>query len=162
MRRLSMSVAVALAVATMLLPATVLAGNQRPMSGSFTVGLVPAAPRCGPNALTIAVEGSGIGTHLGRFTGAGSNCTSFDLATSEVPISDGIALFVAADGSTITTHYQGTQHAPVAGVATTEVTHTVVGGTGRFTDASGVWASSGTIDFTTGLSSATVSGWLGY
>ena len=162
MRRLTLSVAVALAVATMLLPATVLAGNQRPMSGSFTVGLVPAVPRCGPNALTIAVEGSGIGTHLGRFTGGGSNCTSFDLATSEVPISDGIALFVAADGSTITTRYQGTQHAPVAGVATTEVTHTVVGGTGRFADASGVWASSGTIDFLTGLSSATVQGWISY
>jgi hypothetical protein len=47
-------------------------------------------------------------------------------------------------------------------VATIVATHTVVGGTGRFADASGVWESQGTIDFATGTSSATLSGWVNY
>ena len=72
------------------------------------------------------VKGTGIATHLGRFTGGGTNCTSFDLATTTVPIADGVATFVAADGSTIRTHYEGIQHAPVAGIATIEATHTAI------------------------------------
>jgi hypothetical protein len=161
MRRLSITIAFA-AAALLAVAGPMAASDQRPMSGRFTVGVVPTDPRCGPNALTIGFEGSGIATHLGRFTGAGTNCTSFDLATSQVPISDGVALFVAADGSTITTNYEGTQHAPVAGVASIEATHTVVRGTGRFAGASGVWQSTGTIDFVTGLSSATLWGWVSY
>lgn len=163
MKRLGFMVALALAVAaTALLPAAASAGDRRPMQGSFTVGVVPADQRCGPNALTIAFQGSGIGTHLGRFTGGGSNCTTFDLATSSVPIYDGSATFEAADGSTITTQYEGSQQAPVNGVATITATHTIVAGTGRFAGAAGVWQSSGTIDFLTGTSSAAVSGWLSY
>ena len=156
-------VGIALAVAALLaMPSLVAAADARPMTGQFTVGVVPTAPRCGANMLTIGFEGSGIATHLGRFTGGGTNCTSFELATASVPIADGVAVFVAADGSSITTHYEGTQHAPVAGVATIEATHTVVGGTGRFAGAAGVWASTGTIDFLTGTSSASLTGWIDY
>ena len=159
----SFAIAAVLSLITALtISAATLGADQRPMSGGFTVGVVPVEQRCGPGALTIGFEGAGIATHLGRFTGSGTNCTSFDLATQSVPIYDGIATFLAADGSTITTHYEGTQQAPVAGVATVEATHTVVGGTGRFAGASGTWPSSGTIDFTTGSSSATLSGWITY
>lgn len=162
MKRLAISSAVTLALLAAILPVVVVAAGQRPMNGWFTVSVVPVDQRCGPNELTIAFEGAGVATHLGRFRGEGANCTTFDLLTQAVPISDGIATFVAADGSTITTHYQGTQHAPVAGVATIVATHTVVGGTGRFADASGVWESQGTINFATGTSSATLSGWVSY
>jgi hypothetical protein len=79
-----------------------------------------------------------------------------------VPIADGIAHFVAADGSTITTHYEGTQQAPVDGIAIVDATHTIVGGTGRFADAAGEWQATGTIDFLTGTSTATLSGWITY
>jgi hypothetical protein len=62
----------------------------------------------------------------------------------------------------IMTRYEGTQEAPVNGIAAVSATHTIVGGTGRFTGAAGVWQSAGTIDFTTGLSSSTVWGWISY
>jgi hypothetical protein len=132
------------------------------MHGSFSVGVVAVEQRCGSNALTIGFEGDGIATHLGRMEGTGSNCTTFDLATSAVPISDGLATFVAADGSSISTSYEGTQAAPVAGRATTTTTFTVLSGTGRFEGASGSWTSSGVLDFATGQFDGSFSGWIGY
>ncbi len=161
MNRLSLGIGLAMMVA-LPLAGSAAAGNQRPMAGGFTIGVVPAEQRCGPAALTLGFEGTGIATHLGAFTGGGTNCTTFGFITSDVPIYDGIATFVAADGSTVTTHYSGTQRAPVAGIAAVEATHIVVDGTGRFAGASGVWESAGTIDFATGTSSATLSGWVSY
>lgn len=159
-RSLAIATAVALLMAVSL-SASALAGSYRPISGHFTVGVVPVEQRCGSN-LTIGFEGTGIATHLGRMSGQGSNCTEVSLATSSVDIWDGIATFVAADGSTITTHYDGVQTAPDAGVAATVVTNTVVSGTGRFADAEGSWTQTGEIDFTTGLFSGSFSGWIVY
>ena len=161
MRPIAGSLALAL-LAALTLSASVLAGDQRPMEGSYTIGVAPAEQRCGPNALTIGFEGVGIATHLGRMTGTGSNCTGFALTTESVGIWDGIATYVAADGSSVTVSYEGVQQAPVAGVATSLTTSTVVSGTGRFEGAQGSWTASGTIDFTTGLVSDTFSGWISY
>lgn len=140
----------------------VAADERRPMHGNYTVGVGPVEQRCGPNALTIGFEGVGIATHLGRMEGTGSNCTSFDLTTNAVPIWDGVATFVAADGSSISTTYEGAQDAPVDGRATTATTFTVVSGTGRFEGATGSWTSSGVIDFTTGRFRGSFSGWISY
>jgi hypothetical protein len=161
MRSAALSLALAL-LAALTLSASVLAGDQRPMHGHYTIGVVPVEQRCGPNALTIGFEGVGIATHFGRMTGTGSNCTEFTLATESVGIWDGIATYDAADGSSVTVSYQGVQQAPVAGVATSFTTNTVVSGTGRFEGARGSWTASGTIDFTTGLVSDTFSGWISY
>ena len=138
------------------------AGEQRPMNGHYTISVVPVEQRCGPNALTIGFEGEGIATHLGRMSGIGSNCTSFSLATEAVPIWDGLATFVAADGSSITMTYAGAQAAPVNGTATASNTFTVVSGTGRFEGAAGTWASSEVIDFTTGIDRGSFSGSISY
>jgi hypothetical protein len=162
MRR-SLALATALALlAAASLSASGLAGTERPISGQFTVGVVPVEQRCGPNALTIGFEGAGIATHLGRMTGTGSNCTEFSLATESVGIWDGVATFIAADGSSFTVHYEGVQAAPVAGVAWTETINTVESGTGRFEGAEGSWTQSGQIDFTTGLFSGSFSGSISY
>ena len=160
-RSLALATAVAL-LSTISLSASASAGNDRPISGHFTVGVVPVEQRCGPNALTIGFEGTGIATHLGRMTGHGSNCTSFSLATESVGIWDGVATFVAADGSSLTVGYEGVQAAPVAGIAGTVTTNTIVSGTGRFEDAEGSWTQSGEIDFTTGLFSGSFSGSIEY
>lgn len=144
------------------LAASVAAGEQRPMHGQYTVAVVPVDQRCGPNALTIGFEGVGIATHFGRMEGTGSNCTSFNLATEAVPIWNGLATFVAADGSSITANYQGAQDAPVDGRATAASTFTVISGTGRFEGATGTWPSSGVIDFTTGTFHGSFSGWVSY
>ena len=144
------------------LAAPVAAGEQRPMHGHYTISVVPVAQRCGPDALTIGFAGVGIATHLGYMEGTGSNCTSFDLTTEAVPIWDGLATFVAADGSSITMSYEGAQDAPVAGRATAANTFTVISGTGRFEDATGSWTSSELIDFTTGIDLGAFSGWISY
>jgi hypothetical protein len=144
------------------LAAPVAAAEVRPMSGQFTAVGVAVDPRCGPNALTLGFEIQGTATHLGSLTGSGSNCTEFTLATSAVEIWDGVATFTAADGSTITTVSEGEQAAPVAGRAGFLIDHTVIGGTGRFASASGLWIVSGVIDFTNGTLAGQVTGWLYY
>ena len=162
MRR-SIAIATALAlIATLSLSMATLAGERRPMSGGFTVAVVPAEQRCGPNALTIAFEGAGRATHFGRMTGTGSNCTEFSLATDAVAIWDGISTYVAADGSSVTVAYEGVQQAPSNGTASTTTSNTIVSGTGRFADAEGQWTGTGVIDFTTGLFTGTFSGWISY
>ena len=154
-------------VGAVLLLAAALAGpvgadQRRPMDGGYTIGVVPVEQRCGPGALTIGFERVGIATHLGRMTGAGSNCTSFNLTTEAVPIWNGLATFVAADGSSISMTYEGAQDAPVGGKATAANTFTIVSGTGRFEGATGSWTSSEVIDFTTGVDRGTFSGWISY
>lgn len=157
LRTIALAVVASLALAT-----TAFASNERPMSGGFTVAVVPVDQRCGPNALTIGFEGSGIARHLGRMTGTGSNCTEFSLSEDAVAIWDGIATYVAADGSAITVAYEGVQQTPVGGVALATTTSTVISGTGRFEGATGAWEGSGTIDFITGLFTGTFSGWVAY
>ena len=165
-RRLFMRRTVGSLVAVMLLvavtAASASAGDQRPMKGSYTIAVVPVEQRCGPNALAIGFEGVGIATHLGRMEGTGSNCTSFNLTTDAVPIWDGLATFVAADGSSITMTYEGAQDAPVNGVASAANTFTVISGTGRFEGASGSWTSAEVIDFTTGIDRGSFAGWISY
>ena len=161
MRNLTTSTVLALAL-VMAMGASVAAGEQRPMKGRYTISVVPVEQRCGPNALTIGFEGVGIATHLGRMEGTGSNCTSFNLTTDAVPIWDGLATFVAADGSSITMSYEGAQDAPVAGRATAANTFTVISGTGRFEGATGSWTSAEVIDFATGIDVGSFSGWISY
>ena len=143
-----------------VLPTT--ASEQRPFSGELTGIGIQAAQRCGPDALTLGHQVSGVATHLGRFTGTGTNCTEFTLATEAVAIWDGIVTVTAADGSTLTLSLEGSQSAPVAGVASYTHTDTVIAGTGRFAEATGVLVLTGTIDFNTFAITGTVSGWLSY
>jgi hypothetical protein len=149
-----------LLAATLALPAA--AGVQRPMKGSFSGAPAGTEQRCGPDALTIAFTLSGTATHLGKFTGSGSNCTEPDFFADEAAIWDGLTVIEAADGSTLTLDATGLQQAPVNGVALYSHTDNVLSGTGRFANAEGVLTVSGSIDFTTGTISGTVEGWLSY
>jgi hypothetical protein len=161
MTRFIVSTGLALALALgAVLPAS--ATEQRPFSGQFTGRGIQVDQRCGPDALTLGFEVSGVARHLGHFTGTGTNCTEFTLATEAVAIWDGIVTIRAADGSTLTLTAEGSQGAPLAGVASYTQTDTVVAGTGRFADAAGVLVLTGTIDFSTFAVTGTVSGWLSY
>ena len=150
--------ALAFALGTVL-PAA--AAERRPFSGEFTGLGIQADQRC-PGALTIGHQVSGVATHIGRFTGTGTNCTEFTFATESVAIWDGIVTIRAADGSTLTLTAEGSQSAPVAGIASYTHTDTVVSGTGRFADATGVLVLTGTIDFSTFAVTGSVQGWLSY
>ena len=143
------------------LAAPTTASQQRPMEGTFTGAPALAEQRC-PDALTIGHEVSGTATHLGKFTGSGTNCTEFTFATESVAIWDGIVVIEAADGSTLLLTAEGRQEAPVNGVATYAHVDTIVGGTGRFADAAGVITVSGSIDFATFQITGSISGWLSY
>lgn len=149
-----------LLVAMLALP--VAGAEQRPMKGSFSGSPAAVEQRCGANALTIAFTLEGVGTHLGRFTGSGSNCTEPDFFMDSAAIWDGVTVIEAADGSTITLSADGLQEAPVNGVAAYSHTDRVLGGTGRFADAEGELTVRGRIDFTTGTITGTVEGWLSY
>ena len=156
------SILIAGLIVAAIVATPVAAADQRPMSGQFTARAAPTAPRCGPDALTIGFEIEGVATHLGSLTGTGSNCTEFTLTTNAVAVWDGLVTLTAADGSTVTSTYAGAQGAPVAGIAPFENTLTITGGTGRFSDADGVWTLTGTLDFTTGSIDGRVAGWLSY
>jgi hypothetical protein len=150
MRKLSRLALASLAL-TLAGAAPASAHQVRPMLGELRLTFTPASvQRCGPDALTLEFGGVGLATHLGRVSGTGSNCTELSLATGAVDIWDGVATYIAADGSTIQTSYAGTQQAPVAGTAVAITVHTVTGGTGRFADAAGSWTVSGSVDFATG------------
>jgi len=138
------------------------ADSARPMYGQISLTVVQADPRCGPDALTLGFTGVGNATHLGSISGSASNCTEFTLGTDAVDTWDGIATYVAADGSTLTTAYAGSQQAPVAGVASADTTHTVIGGTGRFVGATGLWTIRGQIDFVSSAFNGSIAGWIRY
>jgi len=162
MRRIIVSLALALTLVSALILPAAAAGEQRPVRGEFTGSGVAADQRCGPGSLTLGFVIRGVTTHLGRLTGSGTNCTEFTLGTEAVSIWDGMITLEAADGSTLIATYEGEQGQPVEGVATFSHTDTIVGGTGRFDGASGEWTVGGTIDFTDLTVSGTVSGWLSY
>ncbi len=155
--------AVALGAALAVLVAMPVLGSQaRPTSGRFTAQAVPAEPRCGTDALTLGFEIQGTAAQLGVLTGVGSNCTEPTLTTEAVDIWDGVALFTASDGSTLTSVGSGSQDSPIAGRAAFTVTYSITGGTGRFAGASGEWIVTGIIDFTTGQLVGEMTGWLAY
>jgi len=161
MKRVTISIALALTIAgALVLP--VAAGAQRPVRGQFFGSAIAVEQRCGPDALTLGFSVTGVTTHIGRLTAVGTNCTEFTLATQAVAIWDGIVTLEAADGSSLTTSFEGGQGLPANGLASFSHPHTIVGGTGRFEDATGEWTISGLIDFTAFTVSGTVSGWLSY
>jgi len=162
MKRLTISIALALTLGgALVLPAA--AAGQRPVHGQFSgSGVVPTEQRCGAEALTLGFVVTGVMTHLGQLTGSGTNCTTFGLATEAVPIWDGILTIEAADGSTLTLGYVGEQGAPVNGVATFSHADMILSGTGRFEGASGELTVAGLIDLVDLTVSGTVSGWLSY
>jgi hypothetical protein len=159
-RSLKITLALSL-LAGLAVPGTTLAGEERPVRGEFTISMTEATHECGAD-LPLAFAGSGVVSHLGRMTGSAAHCTEFGLFTEGVAIWDGVAVFVAADGSTITSNYSGWQDQPVGGVATVVTTHELVAGTGRFADVDGMWTLIGVIDFSAGASTGTFAGWISY
>jgi hypothetical protein len=161
MRRILGSLCLALALAGALTVPAV-AGDQRPFAGRFDGAGIAVEQRCGPAELTLGFAVTGEVTHLGRLSGSGTNCTEFTLGTQAVPIDDGIVTLVAADGSTLTTTFEGWQDAPDAGFATFSQDNVITGGTRRFAGASGELSISGVLDLVSFTVSGTVTGWISY
>lgn len=88
---------------------------------------------------------TGVATHLGQVSSivSGSACV-LDLATGTLAV-HGAAVHTAANGDTLDATWTGT----ISGTALA-LEITFVGGTGRFTDATGWASATGSMDFATG------------
>jgi hypothetical protein len=135
-RRASVILATFALVVTGLAPAALADEWSRPFKGTV-VGEVSFAPDAScPNFGGLRTDSDAVGiiSHLGRSRMASHHCTPAGPA-----ITDGEMTLIAADGDRVFMTYAGT--APFPGPGTEVIVATmefeIVGGTGRFTDASG-------------------------
>lgn len=111
-------------------------GTDRPFTGTL-VGSASVAPdeNC-PIGLRTLSEGSGTASHLGLVAMVSNHCTPPANA-----ITGGHMTFAAANGDELHMTYSGTCAAPpfppVGEVFTCSTDNVIVGGTGRFADATG-------------------------
>ena len=122
-------------------------GADRPFTGKLTgAAWVTPDPSC-PIGLRTVSESSGTASHLGFVSMSSSHCTP---ATNV--ITGGQWTFVAADGDEVYMTYSGTcVPFPLPPVGETITCHTpaaIVGGTGRFTNATGVTHVTGVVTWT--------------
>lgn len=116
--------------------------------------------RCSlPSLWVFHFEGRGVGSHTGRLEGDGSHCTY-----SPTAYGDGEWVSVTANGDEIQVEYDngtgGDTDDPF--VKTFEDEITIVGGTGRFADASGAGIERGVFDFLAGSFSMETEGYIVY
>jgi hypothetical protein len=102
-----------------------LADNAVPFTGLANVAITGVVPA--EDGLHITTEGSGLATHLGRYTRV-EHIVLHDDGSIE-----GSIVFKAANGDLLFVNVSG----GFTSEKTAEGTYTIMGGTGRFTDASG-------------------------
>jgi hypothetical protein len=116
-------------------------------------------------ALTVAIQGPGQASHLGRFTTAQSHCVD-PTAADPSAFTDGRYTFTAADGSTIAGRYNGrlvpTETTGTDGLVLLDGRFTVEAGTGRFAGATGSGVADGLQNLTTGEASVVLDGTIAY
>lgn len=129
--------------AVVLLAGSALAGPQKTVRVSASGQIFPGA-RCAdsPDELCQDVQVTGIATVLGRVRGELSE--RVDLTGHYT----GTGVFTTADGSTISTEFEGQVIPNQDGTASFMETHTVVDGTGQYENSSGDLRLTGTADDT--------------
>jgi len=116
--------------------------QQVPFHAVFVVTTSAAANPAPCSQIRIDVAGSGIATHLGRFTTVQHHCTT---AGDPLAFTDGEYRFTAANGDQIYGTYAG-RFVPIdaAGNVAVDGRFTIGGGTGRFAGATGGGSAAGT------------------
>lgn len=131
-------------------------GTELPFRGSYTgetTGAVNCPPTCPPTLLTVSGSHTGEATHLGRFT-----ATSVDDVNLATAASTGIFRFTASNGDQLLTETTGSEDEFIPpNTSRVTLTATIVGGTGRFSAATGTFTLrfTSTIDFASATSSLT-------
>lgn len=108
------------------------AGKLVPFKGHWAGQTVSAAPTDDPNVIFVTTDGGGNATHLGKFTMISPHFSN--LLTLEA---FGSQFFTAANGDQLEAEFVG-QFVPTPdGFLEAELQATIVGGTGRFENATG-------------------------
>ena len=103
-----------------------------PFKGRFSGQTLGAVPTDDPDVLLVTTGGGGKATHLGKYTFVSPHFAN--LVTGET---EGVQIFTAANGDTLTADFDG-QFLPIAGgLLAAELLATITGGTGRFEGATG-------------------------
>lgn len=156
--------------------AVVVLGVIGPMAAAVDAGATPARPN---KATTVApyefvgactngaapgvlatITGTGRGTHLGTFGLSGSTCVTFTGA--DIGIANGAVTMTAANGDLLYTTMSGVfGPANPDGSVPVHYAMQVVGGTGRFDDATGASVSDGTLVATGPYSGYHTAVWIG-
>lgn len=102
-----------------------------PFKATFKTQLqIMGAPPIQP----VRSSGSGIASHLGKSEFEANSTVNFTVQPAQI---NGTATITAANGDSFTTSFSGTTSPNGDGTATGHFTHTITGGTGRFSDISG-------------------------
>lgn len=89
----------------------------------------------GPPVMQQQITGSGTSSHLGKSSFVANSTINF---TTPPPfLLGGTAVFTAANGDQIFTSFSGSATPAGTGMNEVEMVHTITGGTGRFSNASG-------------------------
>lgn len=122
-------------------------GSELPFSGTLQ-----ATETVAPDGLHL-LNAVGQATHLGQFT----LTSEFTVTPPPLSTASGTATWTAANGDKIFTSTAG-QAVITFPVAAINETHTIIGGTGRFADASGSLAVDRSLNLLTLVSSASLTG----
>jgi len=153
MMKFNTSLAIMAMILTAVLTVPAAAQKQVPFKGSIQAQEtdVPSVP---PGSLFATGSGTGIGSHVGRFS------LSYDLT---VTLATGTAVgsghWIAANGDTIDMTITGSSvPTPTPGVFSIRELYVVIGGTGRFEGAQGSFIVERSIDLATGVTSGSFHG----
>jgi hypothetical protein len=142
-------------ILTTALASPLAAGEQVPFKGAMQ-GAEIEAPQGGPPPTTLSVSGrvTGIASHLGEFSLTYQVTVNLPDGTAI-----GSALFIAANGDTISTAVAGSSEATATpNVASITEINTIMGGTGRFAGAKGSFTVERLVNLVTGFTSGSFHG----
>jgi hypothetical protein len=137
-------------------------GKRTPMKIRLVgIGAPPDfAGRCAP-APTINLTSTGNGTQLGRFTDVQSHCVSGPNVDGSFDFFNGVSIITTANGDELRSTYSGKLW-PTTTPAVYRIDgyDILVGGTGRFTNATGEQVVTGTTNLVTGEATLELDGWI--
>ena len=137
---------------TVSLAGPVAAGESAPFKGTLE-GVATITP-LGPTAVSVHIEGAGYATLLGRFTVEVPH-----LVNPQTRIATGSYVFTAANGDTLSATFTGQATlTSTPGLLTIVETATITGGTGRFSDATGMFTAERVFNQLTGVTTGSFEG----
>lgn len=132
-------------------------GRFAPLIGHFSGQTVSGTPTADPNVVFVVTDGTGWATQLGAFTMTSPHYSHLDTLEA-----DGTQIITAAKGDTLTANFQGRFTPTADGKLLGVLRAKIVGGTGRFADASGSYVFTILFDPATFESSAWIVGGISY